>query len=156
MKQEAALLLLSICSTANACAQLASADGVPPLLQLLASPAPNLRLSAIELLERLASKDCGGAIASAGGAQPLSFELVKAAGVAKGWGGVSSADVAEGERVAGQLLACLLEIPADKVREAFRANSATPALVALLGTPNEGLRSKAMGLMEKLAPGARF
>ena len=34
--------------------------------------------------------------------------------------------LAEGERVCGQLLACLLEISADRVRDAFREASATP------------------------------
>eukprot|EP00966_Prymnesium_polylepis_P002587 59566-Prymnesium_polylepis.1 len=48
-----------------------------------------------------------------------------------------------GERVAGQLLGCLLTLPADKLKDSFRAASATPALVAMLGTPNEGLRSQA-------------
>ena len=125
---------------------------MPNLLQLLSSPSSNLRLSALELLARVCSKGGADAVASAGGATPLSFELVKSASVAKGWGGGCAADATAGERACAQLLTCLIAMPPPTVKDAFRAASATPALVALLGTADESIRSRAMALMERLAP----
>lgn len=81
---------------------LVSAEAVSPLLALLAAGSSLLKLSALELLERLCKHGYAQAVASAGGATPLAFELVRAAGIAKGWSGGSVEQSADGERMAKQ------------------------------------------------------
>ncbi|KAL1519633.1 hypothetical protein AB1Y20_023144 [Prymnesium parvum] len=147
VKQEAALLLLTLCHTAASLEMLASTDAVGPILALLSAGNIQHKRSSLELLERLCNNGCAEAVATAGGTTPLAFELVRVAGVVKGWSG-ASADVAEGEHMAKQVLACLLLMPEAKLKDAFRAASATPALVALLGTANETLRSQATTLLQ--------
>ncbi|KAL3909920.1 MAG: hypothetical protein SGPRY_009250 [Prymnesium sp.] len=102
VKQEASLLLLTMCETSAACGMLVSAEAVSPLLALLAAGSSLLKLSALELLERLCKHGYAQAVASAGGATPLAFELVRAAGIAKGWSGGSAEQSADGERMAKQ------------------------------------------------------
>ena len=151
VQQEAALLLLAATTTASACEQLAAADGVAALLGMLSKDG-EIHNTALQLLVSMCTHGAAPALASAGSAVPLTAELVRAAAIAKGWGG----NTADGCRDARLSLTCLSAMGAcgasqlEAVRLAVRSAGALPSLVALLGTDRGGIDAAAMGLLAQL------
>jgi len=159
---QAVELLATLCSRApDTAASLADLGGIPPLLEAASAPEPRARLAALQLLRAMAAQSASVAasVASAGGAPPLVAALVTAAAEAKGWSNAGGAGrhTAEGEQAASAALGALVALcgateGAAKVQDAFRAASALPSLVALLGAKDETSRSLAMALLTRVAP----
>ena len=136
--------------------------GIPPLLEAASAPEPRARLAALQLLRVMATQSASlaASVAGAGGAPALVAALVTAAAEAKGWStaGGPGRHTAEGEQAAGAALGALVALCgaaecAAKVQDAFRAASALPSLVALLGAKDEASRSLAMALLAHVAGG---
>ena len=151
VEQETALLLVALSTTAAACAQIVAADGIAAVLALISRDGP-VHASAMQLIVAICTHRQAAAVASAGGAPPLTAELMRAAAVAKGWGGTP----ADGCRDAKLALVCLGALAAsgppqlEAVRHAVRDAGALPSLVALLGTDVDGVDAAAMSILAHL------
>ena len=136
--------------------------GIPPLLKATATAEPRARLAALRLLRVMAAESASlaASVAGAGGAPALVAALVTSAEAAKGWStaGGPGRHTAEGEQAANAALGALVALCnvaecAAKVQDAFRAASALPSLVALLGGRDETSRALAMALLAHVAGG---
>lgn len=160
---QAVELLAALCACApGTAASLADMGGIPPLLEVASAAEPRARRAALELLHVMAAQSASlaASVAGAGGAPSLVAALVTAAAEAKGWStaGGAGRHTAEGEQAAGAALGALVALCgaaecAAKVQDAFRAASALPSLVALLGAKDEVTRSLAMALLAHVAGG---
>ncbi len=162
MQQEASLLLITVSTTEGACQQLVAADGVRPLLALLSGAEAQTRSSALHLISSLCAHGGASALLAAGAAIPLTKEMVRAAAVAKGWGGDTgvggTASAADASKDAGLALGALAafggigDSGVEAVRHAVRQASALPALVAMLGDRQEEVNKAAATILALLDP----
>ena len=166
MQQEVALLLITVITTETACQQLVAADGVRPLLALLAggSELPNMaqtRSCALHLISRICAHNGAPALLAAGAAVPVMREMMRAAMIANWTGSADAVDsraAAEASKDAGQALSALAAFGAigdsgvEAVRHAVRQASALPALVALLACRQEEVHKAAATILALLDP----
>ena len=127
-----------------------------PLLALLSAANTQTRSSALQLTHNLCLHGAAAAMLAAGAAAPLTKDMVRAAAVAKGWGGGASS-VSDASKDAGLALTALAALGEEAtgkeaVRHAVRQHSALPSLVAMLGDRDEAVNAAAATILALIDP----